>query len=348
MLKNSILNEIIENEKLNPTRISEVEEKVMAHGEISMRYSLEIIGEIENGGYSVYIALHGGGQSDTPELNDSQWEIMKTYYRGSVKSGIYIAPRGIRDTWNTHFNPESYYFYRRLIQNMIIFYGANPNKIYLLGYSAGGDGVYQITSRMADFFAAANMSAGHPNGVDLTNVKNMKLYIQCGENDSAYNRNEETVRYGKNENVEAAFLHKGKGHQIRDNSIDDQQMTDNSVCDTNAIRLISRHERNPYPKNITWNLSLKEDDLFYYIESDKNEGFVSVKFDDNNFTVEGEATYLYMNEDFVDYERDVVIIHNGKKTTVKPVFDENVLRETFEKRFDKYLTFTYKVNLKEI
>jgi poly(3-hydroxybutyrate) depolymerase len=32
--------------------------------------------------------------------------------------------------------------YERLIENMIIFRGVNPNKVYILGYSAGGDGTY--------------------------------------------------------------------------------------------------------------------------------------------------------------------------------------------------------------
>ena len=29
----------------------------------------------------------------------------------------------------------------------------NPNKVYLLGYSAGGDGVYQLAPRMANRWA---------------------------------------------------------------------------------------------------------------------------------------------------------------------------------------------------
>ena len=38
----------------------------------------------------------------------------------------------------------------------------NPNKVYLLGYSAGGDGVYQLAPRMADRWAAAAMMADSP------------------------------------------------------------------------------------------------------------------------------------------------------------------------------------------
>ena len=76
----------------------------------------------------------------------------------------------VRDTWDCHFNPESYPLYDRLIENLIAFYDVDPNRVYLMGFSAGGDGVYGVTSKMADRFAAANMSAGHPNGLPLWNL----------------------------------------------------------------------------------------------------------------------------------------------------------------------------------
>ena len=37
----------------------------------------------------------------------------------------------------------------RLIENLVVFEGVDPNRVYLLGYSAGGDGVYQLAPRMA-------------------------------------------------------------------------------------------------------------------------------------------------------------------------------------------------------
>ena len=72
---------------------------------------------------------------------------------------------------------------------MIAKYNVNPNKIFLLGYSAGGDGVYQLAPRMADRFAAASMSAGHPNDASPLGLRNIGFSIHMGNNDSAYNRN---------------------------------------------------------------------------------------------------------------------------------------------------------------
>ena len=333
-------------EKENPDRIKEVNEKAITYGDVTMKYTMSIMGEEPLEGYPVYIALHGGGGSDTPDLNDSQWKAMQTYYRGSVTEGIYIAPRGVRDTWDTHFNPESYECYKRLLQNLAIFYDINPDRIYLVGYSAGGDGVYQISARMADFFASSNMSAGHPNGVDLTNVKNMPLYLQCGELDSAYDRNKVTEEYGKNDNVAGVFIHKNKPHNFIDNGTEVQPLTDGTFADTNAIRLVSNHVRNPYPEKIEWNLALKKSDMFYYVESTATEGTVTVERDGNTFVVTGDADAIYVNNSFIDVEKPIVVVYNGKEMSFEYKYDEEVVRKTYTERFDKSLTFTMKINLK--
>ena len=73
---------------------------------------------------------------------------------------------------------------------MVLFHQVNPDKVYLMGYSAGGDGVYQLAPRMADFFAAASMMAGHPNETSPQGLRNLPFAIYMGGKDAAYKRNE--------------------------------------------------------------------------------------------------------------------------------------------------------------
>jgi len=156
---------------------------VLTHNGMSMRFFMETIGQPdENGRYPLYIALHGGGGGPSEDNND-QWIAMFDYYKGAVENGIYIACRGITDTWDLHFREESYLLYDRLIEAMVVNYGADPNRVFLLGFSAGGDGVYQIAPRLADRFAAVNMSSGHPNGVSLLNLANCPISLQAGIRD---------------------------------------------------------------------------------------------------------------------------------------------------------------------
>ena len=49
----------------------------------------------------------------------------------------------------------------------------DPNRVYIMGYSAGGDGVYQLAPRMADRWAAAAMMAGHPNDASPLGLRNI-------------------------------------------------------------------------------------------------------------------------------------------------------------------------------
>ncbi|MBQ2881179.1 MAG: hypothetical protein IJE40_02820, partial [Clostridia bacterium] len=153
-LRESVWNDFCEREKKNPKRLEEIEKNEMPFGEVTMRYGMSVMGEPDENGYPLYIALHGGGHSDTPDMNNSQWEHMKVYYRDGVKNGIYVACRGVRDTWNAHANPESYPLYDELISNMVLFNNVDPNRVYIMGFSCGGDGVYMVTPSMADRFAA--------------------------------------------------------------------------------------------------------------------------------------------------------------------------------------------------
>ena len=189
----------------------------VAHEGHTMRFLMDVIGEPdENGKYPLYITLHGGGESE-PEDNDSQWFMMFDYYREAVQSGIYIACRGITDTWDLHFRPESYPLYDRLIRAMIHMYDADPDRVYLLGFSAGGDGVYQIAARMTDRFAAANMSSGHPNGVSLRNLLNCPFSIQVGVRDYYSESALRCVRGAEYEQVLTGYhelLGEGYEHQV--------------------------------------------------------------------------------------------------------------------------------------
>ena len=53
-------------------------------------------------GDPLYIALHGGGGT-AASINDNQWKGMVSYYfNGHDRPGLWIAPRGMSDTFNLH------------------------------------------------------------------------------------------------------------------------------------------------------------------------------------------------------------------------------------------------------
>lgn len=253
------------------------EKRALRHGSATMRFSMAKAGERPEAGYPLYIALHGGGGAPS-RLNDGQWRHMGIYYRRSVKQGVYVAPRGVADTWNLHFRGESYPLYDRLIENMVLYEGVDPNRVYLLGFSAGGDGVYQIVPRMADRWAAANMSAGHHNGTSPRSLHGVPFLLQVGQRDAAYGRNRETVKFWRKLEtlrkkhpagyVHEIFVHAGRPHNFLDNHpgeapqrvlADPGAWLDGKESaaverNTNAIAWVSRHRRDPVPDVVVWDL----------------------------------------------------------------------------------------------
>lgn len=379
------------NEKKNGARISEITPLSvkngrnicsMTYGNAVMRYSAEIIGEPDENGYPLYICLHGGGAGDTPDINNSQWEHMMIYYRRAIRSGICAAPRGVRDTYDCHSNPESYALYDELIENMILFENADPNRVYLLGFSAGGDGVYQVSVKMADRFAAVNMSAGHPNGLSIENLCSLPIVLQCGENDAAYNRNIVTAEYGIKLDrlqekagcghyIHSVFVHSGKPHNFVDYGSDNQSVlkdytavsggsTETVMSDTNAVNLVSKYTRNALPDKIEWNLGtraeMRNTDSFYWLSADKSmdSGMIHAGYNksENSITLYPEGTEgdfdVLINPDMVDMFRPIAFFTpQGKKViTVNPDF-ETIVQTTAE-RGDPYYQFAARVSYRSI
>ena len=363
------------------TLLQETEAHEMAFGDVTMRYFVDVIGNKPENGYPLYIALHGGGGSDTPDLNDSQWEAMQDYYRYALRCGVYVAPRGVRDTWDTHFNPESYPLYDRLIQYMILTQDVDPNRVYLEGFSAGGDGVYAVAPRMADRFAAANMSSGHPNGVSMINMKNLPIQLQAGEFDTDYNRHTVTAEYdGYLNDLQAQYggyehrtlIHYNSGHNYRDydtksiGCMNDPQKWlkegDRSfgMVDSFPPDYMKQFTRDPLPQEVIWDLATRADmrqvGSFYYLSApqETKEGLIQASYDreTNRVTISTEGVggefSILLNEQMVDFEKPVVFSVNGAEIAVQVNPDRAVLEKTTAERGDPNYQFEAEIPYAEL
>jgi phosphatidylserine/phosphatidylglycerophosphate/cardiolipin synthase-like enzyme len=264
--------------------------RVINYNGKTMRFTTWSRGKKPAGGYPLYISLHGGGAVASNMDNDEQWVNQMGLWRNAVRLGLYVTPRGIADTADLHFLPEAYVMYDRIIENMIAFEDVDPDKVYVLGFSAGGDGVYQLTAEMSDRFAATNMMAGHPNGVSIDNYKNVPFLIQMGEDDTQYDRHRQAAEYHEKLNTAASsrggyihdtFIHPGGTHnnwiEITDGekknaSGQEQQpnpviadpvkwlhQSDKSTADknTNSVLWLRPYTRNANPPDVIWNVKTR-------------------------------------------------------------------------------------------
>lgn len=250
---------------IRATRADEMKAKTIELGGQRMRFEMLSFGnpkQIPAAGRSLFISMHGGGGAP-PAVNESQWRNQVRLGQAYAPAeGIYLAPRAPTDTWNLWHQSHIDRFFDRLIENLVVLAKVNPDRVYILGYSAGGDGVYQLAPRMADRWAGAAMMGGHPNETSPLGLRNLPFALQVGEKDSAYKRNQVAAEWGKKlDELRRADpggyehfteLHAGKGHWM-------------DLADRKAIPWMEKFTRNPYPDRVVW----KQDDVtherFYWL-----------------------------------------------------------------------------------
>lgn len=236
------------------------EKKVFTWKEYELKIKVKTFGEIPKDGHSLYISMHGGGGT-TPEVNDQQWENQIRLYQ--PKEGIYIAPRAPTDTWNLWHQHHIDELFDQLIAAAIVVANVNPNKVYLTGYSAGGDGTFQLAPRMADRFAAAAMMAGHPNETTPEGLRNLPFALYMGELDAAYDRNKKAENWkgllDSLQNLDQeGYQHqvqlvKGMGHWMK-------------RADTTGVQWMAQFARNPIPSKVVWKQDDRHHNNFYWLE----------------------------------------------------------------------------------
>ena len=347
--KVSALRELVWQEYVEKIKTEEPErEKELAKnkvtkiklGRITMRVDTRIVGrKAPEGGYPLFLVYHGGGYDPSGSTNESQWAGMADRYIQTGVEGIYVSIRSVSDNESSGqiFSTDiSWQFYDRIIEDAIIFKEANPNKVYIVGYSAGGNGVYQIAPTMADYLASATMTAGHPEGVSLMSLYNLPFYLNVGELDAAYSRNTVTVEYA-NKLVALAqkfgggyeykcFVHSNKEHGVvGDNATAPQAVIKDinawydaqkgslpytggtQSVNTDAATLMTQHTRNPLPERVVWDIStsrlnVRDNHSFYWLSvKGATSGSVVASYDKSTNTVTVEQASKRAIEEITIY-----------------------------------------------
>ncbi|MCS5631721.1 MAG: hypothetical protein NZ744_12880 [Pirellulaceae bacterium] len=328
-------------ERLLVERKAEMDSKVIKLGELKMPFWYKTFGVAPKEGRSLYISLHGGGGAPAA-VNDQQWENQKRLY--TVKEGVYLAPRAPTNTWNLWHQSHIDLFFTRLIENLVAFENVNPNRVYVLGYSAGGDGVYQIGPRMADMWAAASMMAGHPNDARPDSLLNTPFSIQVGALDGAYKRNQVAQQWGKllDELQKASpkgyehftKVRAGKGHWM------DRE-------DAMAIPWMAKYTRDPLPQRIVWLQDAETHQRFYWLagrgESIKGRSRIVANLDAQTVTIETSTVpeiVILLNDKMLDLDQDVTVLYRGKTLYQGVVARQRaVIERTLSERGDRTSLF---------
>lgn len=327
-------------------RAEEIKNRVLEDGELKMPFYYKAFGNRPASGRSLWISLHGGGGVPKP-VNDSQWERHKKLY--TVEEGIYLAPRAPTNTWNLWHQAHIDRLFSRLFEDLIVLEDVNPDRVYLFGYSAGGDGVYQLAPRMADYWAGAAMMAGHPNGVSMLSLRNLPFALQVGGNDSAYNRNQVAKEYAEQLDklhkedpqgyLHFVRIHEGKAHWMNGE-------------DKAALPWLAKFTRNPVPDRVVWKQTEVAHERFYWLavppEEMRLDSLVIAQRQGQTVEITSaeKVTKLLIRFDdrMVDLDQPITITHGGKPLFLgTPARTVEVLCKTLAGRGDPKLMFDAEV-----
>ena len=347
-LWNQVLNEL----RKDKNRANEIKRmEIPCQNKMTLRFYEKVVGKPDPNGYALFICLHGGGQT-APATNDQQWRDIIPFESNGFKNGtIAVAPRGLNNAWNLHFIDESYPAFVRLIENYIIFKNVDPNRVYLMGFSAGGDGTYQISERIPFMFAACSPQAGHPNGVSTVNLCNLPTYLAAGEKDGAFKRNQICVDYykqiiGHNGKLCGNYIAKvevvaGSGHSFQcwrtpRNSFFNGEKQAKKSNDT-AFTFMYSYTRNPNPTGISCdtkqfltplrNYYSQRGNMFYNLEIGKNPtNMIQVQINYGNNTInvkEGNNFRINLMSSLFKKGNSISVTANGKTETYQLQKDQN-------------------------
>ncbi len=330
--------------RLRKERLTEWQAKEIKIGNNVMRFEYRKFGPMSKDGRSLYISMHGGGGT-TAKINDRQWANQKKLYK-TPPGSLYLAPRAPTNDWDLWHKPHIDKFFQRIIEDAILFENVNPSRVYIMGYSAGGDGVYQLAPRMADRWAAAAMMAGHPNDASPLGLRNIGFTIWCGELDKAYKRNQVAAEWGKrlkdlrDKDPQGyryeLHIQKEMGHWMK-------------LTDAAAIEWMDKFTRNPFPEKVVWKQDNVTHDRFYWLgvpkNSARNNAKVIAERNGQVFTIlkaeKVAKLIIRLNDDLCDMDKPVKVIFNGKT-----IFEGKVSRtiktiqQSLEQRFDPESIFS--------
>lgn len=330
-------------------RADEVKARLIKDDKLEMPFFYKTFGDKKpKNGWSLWISLHGGGNAPK-NVNDQQYENQKKLYQ--PEEGIYLAPRAPTNTWNLWHEGHIDRLFTRLIEDLIVLEEVNPDRVYVMGYSAGGDGVYQIAPRMADHWAGAAMMAGHPNGVSPLSLRNVPFALQVGGDDAAYNRNTVGKEYGQaldklrvedpNGYEHLVRIHPGKPHWM-------------GLQDKLALPWMASFTRNPVPDKVVWKQTGTPHERSYWLavpaKEAKGDSLVVAKRDKQTVDIttaeKVEKLIVRFDDRFADLDKPVKVTKGGKELFAGEVNRTvAVLAKTLAGRGDPGLVFDAEVEV---
>jgi hypothetical protein len=223
----------------------------------------------------------------------------------------------------------------RLIEEAIVLGEVDPNHVYIVGYSAAGDGVYRLAPRMA----------GHPNDASPMGLRNFGFTIHVGALDNGYNRNKVAEQWKqKLDELQQAdpdgYAHEVKLHEDRGHWM--------NLEDRVAIDWMLKFTRDPIPTKVVWKQSPVTHDRLYWLavahEEAHRGALVIASRDGQTINIEKaegiKRLNILLDDRMADLDKPISVVMDGRD-----LFNGRAKRtiaqqhESLDRRGDSFLVF---------
>lgn len=155
--------------------------------EAVMRYRYGAKGARPEGGYPLFLYLHGSGAPDDEWRVSREWAL-----RFADAPSAYFIPR-IPNTgaWYRWYQASKQWAWERLLCRALASPDIDPTRIYVFGISEGGYGAQRLAAFYADYWAGAGpMAGGEPLiNAPVDNCEHLAFSLLTGSEDTGFCRN---------------------------------------------------------------------------------------------------------------------------------------------------------------
>jgi len=264
----------------------------------------ETKGEKPENGWPLFINLHGGGAAE------QECKIHQKRY--AFYEGKFIVPRDDHvkiGRWKEpHFTPIF-----KLMTQMVLFEDVDPNRIYLMGFSEGGNGCFRMSQNRLDRFAGLGPSSAS-GGPPAEHFLNTALIHQWGRGDKNYDRNAYASAFKDRMWALKARYPDRLPFKLIQHQKDGHHISDHREPFSPPLWL-APHVRDPVPTLLLWNTRRVPNWFWLRIEDHTRSLLLSASYSGNTVTLESPACTVpitvRLDDRMMDLDEPVTITMNG-------------------------------------
>ena len=233
----------------------------------------------------------------------------------------------------------------RLIETFVATEGVDPNRVYLLGYSAGGDGCTSWPPHGRSFAAASMMAGNNANPTSLRNTLPSSWAAK-----TALHRNTVARDWGDRlQKLQAAdpegyhhrcTIYEGLGHWM-------------DGRDAEGLPWMAQYTRDPWPTKVVWHQSGRTHGRFAWLSTESPKTSkgktITAEVDGQTIRITKDPLIPYtlrLSDALVDLDEPIEIVVNGTPFLQGQVYrTEAAIRQSLAERFDPASVATVLVDL---